>query len=54
MIWPRVFVPSNEKYHLTSKESSDAIPCHDEKDEDGYLVTECPALPGCVSQGKDE
>jgi len=25
-----------------------------EKDEDGYLVAECPALPGCVSQGKDE
>lgn len=20
--------------------------------EDGYLVAECPALPGCVSQGK--
>jgi predicted RNase H-like HicB family nuclease len=19
-----------------------------EKDEDGYVVTECPALPGCV------
>ena len=23
-----------------------------EKDEDGYWVAECPALPGCVSQGK--
>jgi len=22
--------------------------------EDGWLVAECPALPGCVSQGKDE
>ena len=22
--------------------------------EDGWVVTECPALPGCVSQGKDE
>lgn len=22
--------------------------------EDGWLVVECPALPGCVSQGKDE
>ena len=20
--------------------------------EDGYLVVECPSLPGCVSQGK--
>ncbi len=20
--------------------------------EDGYIVAECPALPGCVSQGK--
>jgi predicted RNase H-like HicB family nuclease len=20
--------------------------------EDGYLVAECPALPGCVSQGR--
>ena len=25
-----------------------------EKDEDGWMVAECPALPGCVSQGKDE
>ena len=24
------------------------------KDEDGWIVAECPALPGCVSQGKDE
>ncbi len=22
--------------------------------EDGWMVAECPALPGCVSQGKDE
>ena len=22
--------------------------------EDGRIVAECPALPGCVSQGKDE
>jgi len=22
--------------------------------EDGYFVVECPALPGCVSQGKTE
>lgn len=25
-----------------------------EPDEDGWVVAECPALPGCVSQGKDE
>jgi predicted RNase H-like HicB family nuclease len=24
------------------------------KDEDGWIVAECPELPGCVSQGKDE
>jgi predicted RNase H-like HicB family nuclease len=23
-------------------------------EEDGWIVVECPALPGCVSQGKDE
>ncbi|MBI4558208.1 MAG: type II toxin-antitoxin system HicB family antitoxin [Candidatus Hydrogenedentes bacterium] len=23
-----------------------------EEDEDGLFVAECPALPGCVSQGK--
>jgi predicted RNase H-like HicB family nuclease len=23
-----------------------------EQGEDGYVVAECPALPGCVSQGK--
>lgn len=25
-----------------------------EKAEDGWVVAEVPALPGCVSQGKDE
>ncbi|MEW6234284.1 MAG: type II toxin-antitoxin system HicB family antitoxin [Candidatus Omnitrophota bacterium] len=25
-----------------------------EKAEDGWIVAECPSLPGCVSQGKDE
>jgi len=25
-----------------------------EKAEDGWIVAECPALPGCISQGKDE
>ncbi len=25
-----------------------------EKAEDSWIVAECPALPGCVSQGKDE
>lgn len=25
-----------------------------EMDEDGWVVAECPALPGCLSQGKDE
>jgi predicted RNase H-like HicB family nuclease len=24
------------------------------KAEDGWFVAECPALPGCVSQGKDQ
>jgi predicted RNase H-like HicB family nuclease len=22
--------------------------------EDGWIVAECPALPGCVSQGRDD
>ncbi|MCK5522176.1 MAG: type II toxin-antitoxin system HicB family antitoxin [Thiomargarita sp.] len=25
-----------------------------EKADDGWIVAECPALPGCVSQGEDE
>jgi len=25
-----------------------------ESAEDGWIVAECPALPGCVSQGRDE
>lgn len=25
-----------------------------EYSDDGWFVAECPALPGCVSQGKDE
>jgi predicted RNase H-like HicB family nuclease len=24
------------------------------RDEDGMVVAECPAIPGCVSQGKTE
>ena len=24
------------------------------RDEDGYLVVECPGIPGCISQGKTE
>jgi predicted RNase H-like HicB family nuclease len=24
------------------------------QDESGWIVAECPELPGCVSQGKDE
>ena len=25
-----------------------------ESAEDGWIVAECPALPGCISQGKDQ
>jgi predicted RNase H-like HicB family nuclease len=25
-----------------------------QKAEDNWVVAECPALPGCISQGKDE
>jgi len=25
-----------------------------ERDEDGILVVQCPAIPGCVSQGRTE
>ena len=25
-----------------------------EKDEDGIFVAECPAIPGCLSQGRTE
>lgn len=25
-----------------------------EQAEDGWIVVECPALPGCVSQGRNE
>jgi predicted RNase H-like HicB family nuclease len=25
-----------------------------EQVEDGWVMVECPALPGCISQGKDE
>jgi predicted RNase H-like HicB family nuclease len=25
-----------------------------ERDETGMIVAECPAIPGCVSQGKSE
>jgi predicted RNase H-like HicB family nuclease len=25
-----------------------------DRDEDGMFIAECPAIPGCVSQGKTE
>jgi predicted RNase H-like HicB family nuclease len=25
-----------------------------DRDEDGMFITECPSIPGCVSQGKTE
>ena len=25
-----------------------------ERDEDGIWVTECPSIPGCISEGKTE
>jgi len=25
-----------------------------ERGDDGYIVVECPSLPGCVSQGRTE
>ena len=25
-----------------------------EPGEDGYIIAECPAIPGCATQGKDE
>ena len=25
-----------------------------ERDETGMMITECPSIPGCVSQGKTE
>lgn len=25
-----------------------------ERDEDGWYLVECPAIPGCVSQGRTE
>ena len=26
--------------------------CEIEQDENGMFITECPTLPGCISQGK--
>lgn len=30
------------------------LPVTLERDETGMIVAECPAIPGCVSQGKTE
>ncbi len=39
---------------VASKESIMIFHVELEKAEDGWIVAECPALPGCVSQGQDE
>lgn len=30
------------------------LPVTLERDEHGWIVAECPSIPGCVSQGKTE
>jgi len=30
------------------------LPVTLERDESGFIVAECPSIPGCVSQGKNE
>jgi predicted RNase H-like HicB family nuclease len=43
------------RYRRT-KEGENAMIFHVtlEQAEDGWIVAECPALPGCISQGRDE
>lgn len=43
-------------YYLKELEGSPIMMFHVilEPDEDGWVVAECPALPGCVTQGKDD
>ena len=30
------------------------LPATLERDESGFIVAECPSIPGCISQGKTE
>jgi predicted RNase H-like HicB family nuclease len=30
------------------------LPVTLERDESGFIVAECPSIPGCISQGKTE
>ena len=39
---------------LSKKEKQMIFHVTIEQAEDGWIVAECPALPGCVSQGKDQ
>jgi predicted RNase H-like HicB family nuclease len=46
---------NDSKVLATAKVSNDMVfHVSLEESEDGWIVAECPALPGCVSQGKDE
>ncbi len=48
-IWPRLDVEWIER-----GKPGDETLVTVEQDEDGVFVVECPAIPGCVSQGKTE
>jgi predicted RNase H-like HicB family nuclease len=39
---------------VTQKESPMKLIVTLERDETGMIVAECPAVPGCISQGKTE
>lgn len=39
---------------MEEKESSMRLVVTLERDETGMIVAECPAIPGCVSQGRTE
>jgi len=44
----------NDGTRLTNKEFPDDFPREDNADRRRMVRVECPALPGCVSQGRDE
>jgi predicted RNase H-like HicB family nuclease len=39
---------------MTAKERQMKLVVTLERDETGMIVAECPAIPGCISQGKTE
>jgi predicted RNase H-like HicB family nuclease len=52
MTWPRFWSALRQRKAKTGPPSGSILTAVFRRGEDGFIVAECPELPGCMSQGK--